>query len=389
MKRTSVVIAALCAATLVSPAVASATPQAKDPLQRTLQRDADALVAGGSPGALVEVSTAKGSVKVRSGHGDLRAKTPVPWNAHFRIASFSKTFLSATMLQLVGEGRLSLEDKVDRWLPGVVSGNGNDGRAITVRQLLQHTSGLHDYLAELDLFTEEGFLRHRFDKLSASEAVKLAVGKPPEFAPGSGWGYSNTNYVLAGMVTEKVAGRDWRKEITDRLIRPLDLRETSHPYTSPFLPTPHARGYDRFVEEGSNPPRLGRRVDVTLMNPSAGGGADGSINSTTEDGNKFLRALLGGEVLEPALLAEMKKTVPAPGLGAYGLGLMKLTGSCGDYWGHGGALPGYLTGNGVTEDGKRSVMVSLNTLTPYNPGAELPEGNPLDPVIDHALCGRG
>ncbi|MFD5096299.1 serine hydrolase domain-containing protein [Amycolatopsis thailandensis] len=384
MKRTSMVIAAICAATLVSPAIASAAPHS----QRTLQRDADVLVANGSPGVLVELSTPGGRVKVRSGHGDLRTGTPMPWNAHFRIASFSKTFLAATMLQLVGEGRLSLEDTVDRWLPGVVRGNGNDGRAITVRQLLQHTSGLHDYMAELDLFTEKGFLRHRFDKLSASEAVKLAVGKPPAFAPGTSWGYSNTNYVLAGMVTEKVTGRDWRQAITERIVRPLDLRETSLPHTSPFLPTPHARGYDRFVVEGSNPPRLGRRVDVTLMNPSIGGGADGSINSTAEDGNKFLRALLGGKVLKPALLAEMKKTVPAPGIGEYGLGLMKLTGSCGAYWGHGGSLPGNSTANGVTGDGERSVMVSLNTLTPYHPGAEPPSEDPLKPLIDHALCGR-
>ncbi|HET6286165.1 MAG TPA: serine hydrolase domain-containing protein [Amycolatopsis sp.] len=389
MKRTSVVIAALCAASLVSPAVASATPHSRDLLQRTLQRDADTLVKNGSPGALVELSTAEGRVKVRGGHGDLRTGAPVPWNGHFRIASFSKTFLSATMLQLVGEGKLSLDDTVEKWLPGVVRGNGNDGGAITVRQLLQHTSGLHDYMAELDLFTENGFLRHRFDRLSAAEAVKLAVGKPPAFEPGKSWGYSNTNYVLAGMVTEKVTGRDWQQEITDRIVRPLGLRETSLPYTSPFIPGPHARGYDRFVVEGSNPPRLGRRVDVTLMNASMGGGADGSINSTTEDGNKFLRALLGGKVLPPSMLAEMKKTVPAPGLGAYGLGLVKSTASCGDYWGHSGALPGFLTGNGVTEDGKRSVMVSLNTLTPYSPGAEPPEGNPMNAVIDHALCGRG
>lgn len=388
MKRTSVVIAALCLATVASPAMASAALETSSPLSRTLQRDADALVAGGSPGALVELSTAQGRIKVRSGHGDLSAKTPVPWNAHFRIASFSKSFLSATMLQLVGEGRLSLDDSVDRWLPGVVRGNGNDGRAITLRQLLQHTSGLHDYLRELDLGTKEGFLRHRFDRLSASEAVKLATGKAPDFAPGTSWGYSNTNYVLAGMVTEKVTGRRWETEIIERVIRPLGLRETSFPYTSPFLPAPYVRGYDRFLIEGTNPPEFGPRVDVTLMNAAMGGGADGSLNSTTEDGNKFLQALLGGRLLKPAQLAEMKKTVPAPGFGDYGLGLIKTAAPCGDYWGHGGALPGYLTGNGVTEDGKRSVMVSLNTLTPFNPGGELPEGNPVDRVIEHALCDR-
>ncbi|WP_370941922.1 serine hydrolase domain-containing protein [Amycolatopsis sp. cg5] len=377
MRRTSILIAALCAATVTSTGVAAASPGS------ALQRDADAVVADGSPGVLAELSTPRGKTKVRSGYGDLERESPVPWNAHFRIASFTKTFVSATILQLTAEGRLSLEDTVDRWLPGVVAGNGNDGRAITVRQLLQHTSGLYDYLLDLPwLEDEKGFLEHRYDKISAPEAAKMAVSHAPNFQPGARWEYSNTNYVVAGMVIEKVTGRSWRREVTDRIIRPLGMQETSAPGTSPRIPAPHARGYHRFPVAGTN--ELGDWVDVTSLNPAAGGGADGELISTTEDGNKFLQALMTGKVLKPAQLAEMKKTVPVSDKAGYGLGLAWTATSCGGYWGHGGGWHGFATGSGVTENGKRSVMVTVNTVTPRT-DSEHP-GDPINTLIERALC---
>ncbi|WP_020661161.1 serine hydrolase domain-containing protein [Amycolatopsis benzoatilytica] len=354
--------------------------------ESALQRDADELVANGAPGVLIESTTSSGNrVRVRSGYGDLEKKTPVPWDAHFRIASFTKTFVSATVLQLVGEARLSLEDTVDRWLPGLVAGNGNDGRAITVRQLLQHTSGLRDYFGDLsELGDEKGFFEHRYDRLSAPDAVKKAVSRRPDFQPGTSWGYSNTNYVLAGMVIEKVTGQSWRHEVRDRIIRPLGLHGTSAPGTSPRIPGPHARGYHRFPVPGTDKP--GERVDATSMNQAMGGGADGELISTTEDGNKFLKALMAGEVLRPAQLAEMKKIVRVGETGddGYGLGLSWTPTSCGGYWGHDGGVHGFLTGNGVTEDGTRSVMISVNTFTLDNIG----ETDPLATVIEHALCER-
>src|SRR5204863_2019463 len=145
--------------------------------------------------------------------------------------------------QLVGEKKLTLEDTVDRWLPGVVSGNGNDGRKITVRQLLQHTSGLTDYLTGMPwLFSQEGFEQHRFDSVDPEQAAALAMTFPPQFAPGAKWDYSNTNYLLAGMIIKAVTGHDWRIEVRNRIIVPLHLRHTYLPGNNPDIPGPHAVG---------------------------------------------------------------------------------------------------------------------------------------------------
>jgi D-alanyl-D-alanine carboxypeptidase len=363
----------------------------------TLQRDTDALLAQGAPGVLVELDTPRGERKVRSGYGDVDDRTPVPWQARFRIGSYTKTFVAVTLLQLVGEGRLSLQDTVERWLPGVVTGNGNDGSRITVRQVLQQTSGLPDYLERMPwLFEEKGFQENRFSTSTTEEQVALAMSLPPKFPPGTDWQYSNTNYLLAGMIIESVTGRGWRSAVQARIIRPLGLRDTYLPGENPRVPGPHATGYQRFPEPGTDPenPTFLPAIDVTEMNPSWGGAA-GEMISTTADGNRFLRALLGGRVLRPAQLAELKKTVPAkafefvwPGV-RYGLGLMWMPTSCGGMWFHGGDIHGFKTRNGATEDGRRSVMVSINTdsmvPTPGTPPATEDHANDL---IEHALCGE-
>ncbi|HWO65529.1 MAG TPA: serine hydrolase domain-containing protein [Umezawaea sp.] len=385
MKRTCAVLTALVV--LVGTATAGVASADHRPSTATLQRDADALLPLGAPGVLAELVTPQGRVKVRSGHGDVDAGTPVPWNARFRIASYTKTFVAATLLQLVGEGRLSLDDTVERWLPGVVTGNGNDGSKITVRQVLQQTSGVPEYLAELPfLFTREGFEQNRYLTLTPEEAVGLAMKSAPTFAPGTDWAYSNTNYVLAGMVIAKVTGNTWQHEVRSRIIRPLGLRDTSAPDTAPSIPGPHAIGYERFSAEGPD-------IDATELNPSWAGAA-GAIISTTEDANEFLRALLSGRVLRPAQLAAMRDTVPAtrfeagwPGV-RYGLGLMFVPNSCGGSWAHGGDIHGFKTRNGVTSDGSRSVVVSINTdsMVP-KPGVPAPTKDVAIDLIDHALCG--
>jgi D-alanyl-D-alanine carboxypeptidase len=363
----------------------------------TLQRHADALLDHGAPGVLVEVDTPRGDVRVRSGYGDVAERTPVPWQAKFRIGSYTKMFVAATVLQLVGEGRLSLEDSVDHWLPGVVAGNGNDGTKITVRQLLQHTSGVYNYVRRMpELFLEDDFQRTRFDTLTPEGAVALAMQGPPDFAPSTDWSYSNTGYVLAGMIVERVTGRTWQHEVRTRVLEPLRLRDTYLPGTSPSIPRPHAVGYQRFAEKGleADPadPRWGEPIDVTALNPSWGGAA-GDMISTTEDGNRFLKALIGGEVLRPAQLAEMTKTVPAPALYPawpgvrYGLGIMWIPDSCGGHWSHGGDIHGFMTRNGVTADGKRSVVVSVNTDSAVpKPGVTPPGRDITVDLVDHALC---
>ncbi|MGA5300158.1 serine hydrolase domain-containing protein [Nucisporomicrobium flavum] len=407
MKRsfmTVVVAAAVAGTAVVGIGVAQArttdrpVPVAFRPgLTATLQADADALRKYGAPGVLAELDTARGDVRVRSGYGNVDARTPVPWNAKFRIGSYTKTFVAATMLQLVGERKLSLDDTVERFLPGLIRGNGNDGRKITVRQLLQHTSGLPEYfMGVTDSDTAEGFLKTRLRTYTDADLVKLSLQFPSEFPPGSKWDYSNTNYVVAGMIIKKVTGHSWQQEVRTRIVEPLRLRDTSLPGTTPTIPRPHAVGYQRFPGPGGTPedPRYGEPIDATVLNPSMADAA-GEIISTTDDANRFLRALLGGKVLKRAQLAEMLRTVETsdrlttrfPG-GRYGLGIVWAQNSCGGYWTHGGDIPGFMTRNGVTPDGSRSVTVSINTdsLQP-DPGVQLPTVDVATDLIDHALCG--
>jgi D-alanyl-D-alanine carboxypeptidase len=377
--------------------VAEARSGPRTGLRATLQRDADRLLDYGAPGVQVGVATARGDLAVRSGFGDVAAHTPVPWNAKFRIGSFTKTFVSATLLQLVGERRLSLDDPVDRWLPGVVQGNGNDGKRISVRQLLQHTSGLPDFLQGLPyLGQQEGFEQNRFKTVTPQQAIALAMKYPPDFAPGAQWEYSNTNYVLAGMIIARISGHTWQQEVRNRIIRPLGLHDTFTPDTSPVIPRPHAVGYERFPGPGATPEDLkyGEAIDATLLNPSWGGAA-GEIISTPQDGNRFLRALVTGKVLRPAQLAAMQTTVPTnpefqqnwPGA-RYGLGLMWVPNSCGGSWSHGGDIQGFQTRNGVRPDGSRSVIVSINTDSlKRKPGVPAPAKDVSIDLIDHALCG--
>lgn len=377
--------------------VAAAEPAGGGALRPALQRDADALLPYGAPGVLVGVERDGRTLKVRSGHGNLKRRTAVPWNARFRIGSMTKPFVSTVVLQLVGEGRLSLDDTVDRWLPGVVRGNGNDGRAITIRQLLQHTSGLPDYTHRIPWILElEGFQQHRLDTVTPQEAVRIALEGKPEFAPGTSWSYSNTNYMLAGMVIQAVTGRTWQDEVRARIVAPLGLRSTTLPETDPDMPAPHAIGYERFPGKGATAedPRYGRQIDATRQNVSWGGAA-GEIISTADDANRFLRALVGGRLLPAAQLAEMQRTVPTnsgfrgnwPGA-RYGLGLMRIPTSCGVSWSHGGDIMGYMTRNGVSADGRRSVVVSINTDSPKRrAGVAAPKHDMTLRLIDRALCG--
>lgn len=367
-------------------------------LHTVLQRDADTLLDYGTPGVLAELDTRHGTVRVRSGYGNTERQSPMPWNARFRIGSFTKPFVAATLLQLVGEHRVALQDTVDRWLPGVVRGHGNDGRRITVRELLQHTSGLPDYLQPSTLpwvFDREGFLRNRFTTITPAQAVALAMRFPPNFPPGTQWRYSNTNYILAGMIIQRITGHTWQQEVQSRIVQPLGLHDTYTPVTSAGIPGPHAEGYERFPGPGATPedPKFGEPVDVTVQNPSYAGAA-GEIISSTDDANRFLKALVTGRVLRPAQLAEMETTVPAsefqsnwPGA-RYGLGLLWIPNSCGGSWAHGGDIPGFQTRNGVSADGSRSVTVSMNTdsLLP-EPGVPAPTKDITIDLIDHALCG--
>lgn len=306
----------------------------------------DGFVSDGAPGAMAYVRHGQATWRVSSGTREVGTDRPIRPRDRVRVASNTKMFTAAVVLQLVAEGRFGLDDSVERHLPGLVAGTGYDGDAITVRQLLQHTSGMAEYVE--DVLADPEAADHPWE---AVDLVHIGLSHPPLFAPGTGWGYSNTGYLVLGMIVEAVTGNDIGTEITDRLIEPLRLRDTSYPRAGDrSIPGPHAHGYFAFP---------GRPVaDVTELEPSIPGAAAALI-STGPDLTRFVRALLAGRVLPPAQLAEMRTTVPAEGAD-YGLGIREIPLPCGGVaWGHAGNMPGFDSFTAATEDG-RSVFVVVN-----------------------------
>lgn len=380
----SAAVLALAVSSLPS-AAASAAPRPSGAAW-FVQRDADALRDTGITGVTVRLETPRGTVTAGSGVGNLTTGRPVPKDGFLRLGSTTKTFVATVVLQLVGEGRLSLDQSVEQVLPGVVSGSGNDGRTITIRDLLRHTSGLSDYIH--DVFPDPSARTYFADRWRAyrpEELVDLAMGHAPAFPAGAGWAYSNTNYVLAGMIIEKVTGRTWEQQVEDRILRPLGLRHTDTPGIRPFLPHPHPANHQQFAPDGP-------LVDTTIPYRPFDSGADGSMTGTARDLNRFFAALAGGRLLKPAELAALRTTVPVPPDSGHpegtrdGPGLFFTPLSCGGgYLGHGGSGFGYVIRAATSVDGRRAITVSAHSRS-ADPRTSARQEDALRDLIDHALC---
>jgi D-alanyl-D-alanine carboxypeptidase len=281
---------------------------------------------------------------------DLRTGRPMQPGLHYRVGSVTKPLVATVVLQLVGEGRLSLQDTVARWLPGILP----YGDQVTIRQLLNHTSGVPDYGAE-PLQTLFGSFQGRFRVWTPQQLVALVADQPPLFAPGTSWSFSNTNYVLAGLIVEAATGHTLGQELARRIFGPLGLRDTFFPVDSPGIPSPSSRGYSLPLGAEEGP-----LLDFTVYNPSQFW-AEGNLISTLADLTRFFRALLGGRLLPPGLLAEMTTPVPTgqPGMG-YGLGLLVLDTPLGRLIGHDGSIPGFHDIVLNTPDGRRQLGVIRN-----------------------------
>jgi D-alanyl-D-alanine carboxypeptidase len=344
---------------------------------------------GGDVNVVARVDRPRGGpLLARQGTAGAGSTAPVPWDPEFRTASTTKSFTAVVVLQLVAERRLSLDDTVAHWLPGVVSGHGNDGSRITVRNLLQQTSGLFDYVQDPSVQDrlQNHFDENRYDDTPAARLVALAMTHPPLFAAGGGWAYSNTNYLLAAMVAEKASGgQSWQQLVEHRVIAPLGLRHTYVPGLNPFLVGAHERvtvtGPDGAVED--------------LTEQSVQHTADSGVVSTPSDLNVFFRALAGGRLLPAAQWAEMRRTVPYDDLpvppagrrGGYGLGLRTMPLTCGGvaYFHEGDGL-GVYGRPAVSADGRRAVTVAVTTTTaPVDQDAV---NRAAQTLIDHALCDR-
>jgi D-alanyl-D-alanine carboxypeptidase len=327
-----------------------------------LQQLLDRLVAAGAPGAAGWVRNERGSLGAASGLANRRTREPMRPELRFRAGSVTKSLVAAVVLRLAAERRLSLADPLERWLPGSLP----YGDRVSLRQLLNHTGGVPDRTATLvrELYASRpGRLR----AWTPQALVARVADQPPAFPAGTAWSYSNTGYVLLGLVVEAASHRTLGQELSRSILGPLGMRDTLLPDNAPELPGPSARGYS--LPPGPHGEALdGPLLDFTVQNPSWAGAA-GALVSTLPDLTHFFRALLGGRLLPPPLLAEMTTTVavppgsiPLPMYDRYGLGLLEVGTPDGHLVGMVGGIPGFLSVVLSTPDGRRQLGVMVNAL---------------------------
>jgi len=367
--KAAILVAALVLVTgTASPGTAASSAKAPAVLQAALDR----LVADGIPGVIAFQRNGDQVYRATSGVREVATGKPIRTNDRFRIGSITKSFVSTVVLQLAGEHRLRLSDTVERWLPKAVP----SGSSITVRQLLNHTSGLYDYTEDprlLEPYADEaGYFWAPRDLLA------LANSHPPLFKPGSNWSYSNTNYVLLGLIIEAATGRRASAEIKHRIIEPLNLRDTTFPLRTPHITGRHTHGYFTNLPPESGVPD--GVLDITTLSPSHAWTAGGMI-STVSDLASFHQALFSGRLLRPAQLRELMSVVPGFD---YGMGITRWEAGCGTAWGHGGSFPGYYSVSLTSPDGSRQAVIALNS----NQLLRDQTYTDLDTTIETAFCGQ-
>ncbi|MEU6881570.1 serine hydrolase domain-containing protein [Streptomyces sp. NPDC046712] len=378
----SVTLIAALAAGIAPVGAASATPLAPSaptvptapaPDMEGVTAALNAAMANGSPGAMARY-TGPGGVQTQAlGVRDRVSGAAMDTQARFRIGSVSKTFSSVVLLQLVDEGRLELDTAVNSYLPGLLP----DDR-ITVRHLLTHRSGLADYTNAMFNHTVPGFEAVRNRVFSYQELVDLSLSEPRTTEPGVAYKYSNTNFVVVGMLIEKATGRPVAKEYQRRIIKPLGLRNTSYVHPETRIKGLHARGYLHPDESGAP------LVDSTEQTVSWAQSA-GAVISNPADLNTFTTALMRGRLLSPRMLDAMTTVTPTDTTNTrfYGLGLRRYDLSCGtQVYGHTGTVQGFYTYAFATRDGRRSLAAMANT---SNRGAA---NTALGGTLEAAFCGK-
>jgi D-alanyl-D-alanine carboxypeptidase len=300
------------------------------------------------PGAVAGVYTPQGDWVAAIGVQDTATGEPMTTDVHQRIGSLTKTFTVTLLLQLMQEGKLSLDDPISRYVNGVPNGN-----AITLRNLANMTSGLVSY--SNDPTWQERYFGSPTSVWTPDQLLGIALAQPVQFAPGTHWDYSNTNTILLGTTIERITGQSLGDAYRSRIIDPLGLSQTSFPDSSAAFPTPHARGY-------TNQTLDGQVVDATDWNPSWGWSA-GEMISTLDDLHRYVHALGTGEgLLQPAtqqlrLASFLTKLPPNTPEKAYGLGL-----GIGSGWlGHTGELPGFNTVGYYNPKLDATVVVMVNS----------------------------
>ena len=350
--------------------------------KRDLKATIQTLVDNGYPGALAAKTDKDGNtVGATAGKGNLATGEAPPLDGEVRIASNTKTFVAVLIMKMVEEGKVKLDEPIETYLPGIVKGQGVDGKKITVRQLLQHTSGLPDFGdGQLDYFAI------RNDYVSPRDVLDGVLSRPAQFAPGAKFQYNNANYVALGLLAERVAKRPIAEQIETKIVKPLGLKHT-------YMPAPgektirgkHPHGYH--TRDG----KPGKLEDITEADPSWEWAA-GSMISTPSELNKFMQSVFDGSLLSQASISEMKKSVPAPEMGGeYGLGLIGYKSSCGVVWGHSGNNPGFHSLSAVGSDGTAATIVVTSMPSVNAKEAEMIKAGKYGQAVsalDKTVCGK-
>jgi D-alanyl-D-alanine carboxypeptidase len=348
------------AVALVAVACASLAPTAlaQGVTKAGLQRQLEALVAadGGPPGAIVTLRRGSRMTTLRAGVADVETgRKPRPTD-HMRIASVAKAFSGAVALRLVASGKLELRETIGERLPSLPSA----WSAVTLRQLLNHTSGLPDY-TQSDGFRMQAESDPR-GYVSPATILSWVEREPLVFTPGSRYEYSNTDNIVVGLMAERARGRPYGRLLREIVFKPLGLTRTSFPSTPP-LPRPFIHGY--LVEPGSPP------EDVSTSLSPSGAWASGAIVSTPKDLGTFIQGYLGARLFPASLRRQQLRFVaggesspPGPGRNSAGLAVFRYRTRCGNVYGHTGNFPGYVQFAAATRDGSRAVTTSLNIPAP-------------------------
>ncbi|MFF3936865.1 serine hydrolase domain-containing protein [Streptomyces phaeofaciens] len=330
-----------------------------------------AAVSQGAPGAMARLDDHGTLYHLTVGTSDRRTKKAISNADRFRIGSVTKTFSAVVLLQLVDEGKLALDAPVNRYLPGLLP----DSR-ITVRHVLSHRSGLYDYSNEMFARSVSGFEAVRTKVFTYRQLVARSLSHPRTTAPGGAYSYSNTNFVVAGLLIEKLTGHSVGTEYRRRIIDPLKLRDTFYVHPDTAIPGRHTRGY---LTPGTPGAAL---VDATKQTTSWAQSA-GALISSTKDLDVFLSALLRGRLTSADALTQMTRWVPAGGTQSYGLGLRRRDLSCGvSVYGHTGAVQGYYTYAFASKDGKRSLAALANASNSTT------VHNTMLRTLESAFCGK-
>ena len=322
------------------------------PSSREVQTALDEAVDAGAPGIAVSIRRADGEEYLTSGFASIESKQPMRPDTLFRIASVTKSFTATLVMQLVAEGKLSLDDTVEKLAPGLLDAGGR----ITVRQLLGHTSGLPDYVKN-DAFLERAGAGK---PVSPQQALRFVAEDELEFEPGSRYAYSDSDNIVLGLIIERATGNTYEQELRVRILERLGLGRTTLA-TSLRFPQPHAEAYQYVDGEAGGPENV---TDIPL-DPN-GAWASGALISTPADVSRFFGALLAGELVPATQLREMMETVPGPGsppgpgINNAGLGIFRWEIPCGEIWGHTGSWPGFRTLGAASAGGDSSVAMVVN-----------------------------